>query len=116
MQVSASDTLDGKAMLDSEADEYLKEWVNAEEIRERCIISECLSFRYANHSKLASFLFGRASGFELLQLVLSLCSFRDADAAKHALDVYGRIIGVQQYIQVRFAAWQKLCKVFLPGL
>lgn len=47
MQVSASDTLDGKAMPDSKADEYLKEWVNAKEIRERCIIPERDSFRYA---------------------------------------------------------------------
>ncbi|KAA6416687.1 MAG: hypothetical protein FRX49_13334 [Trebouxia sp. A1-2] len=67
-QVSASDALDGKAMPDSKADEYLKEWVNAEEVRQRCIIPE-------RHG------------------------FRDADAAKHALDVYGRIIEVPQFIQ-----------------
>jgi len=45
MQVSASDALDIKAMPDSKADEYLKEWVNAEEVRERCIIPERHSFR-----------------------------------------------------------------------
>lgn len=42
---------------------------------------------------------------------MSLCSFRDADAAKHTLDVYGRVIGVQQLVQVRIAAVKKLFKV-----
>ena len=40
-----------------------------------------------------------------------MCSFRDADAAKHALDVYGRVIGVQQLVQVRIAA-VKICSKF----
>ena len=45
MQVSASDASDRKAMPDSKADEYLKEWVNAEEVRGRCTIPERYSFR-----------------------------------------------------------------------
>lgn len=61
-------------------------------------------------------MFDHASGFDLLQRVICLCSCRDADAAKHALDVYGRIIEVQQFIQVRIAAMKKLFKVLLPGL
>ena len=60
--------------------------------------------------------FCSASNFDLLPWVMSLCSFRDADAAKHALDVYGRIIGVQQLVQVRIAAVKKLFKVLLSCL
>lgn len=69
-QVSAFDASEKEGMLDVKADEYLKEWVNAGKIRRRCVVPECHPF-----------------------------SLTDADAAKHALDVYGRIIGVHQFIQ-----------------
>ena len=52
MQVSASHASNEKAMPDLQADEYLKEWVNAEEVRERCIIPKHPCFRYTIHSKL----------------------------------------------------------------
>ena len=66
MQVSASHASNGKAMPDLQADEYLKEWVYAEEVRERCIIPKRHCFRYTIHSKLASILVNRASVFDLL--------------------------------------------------
>ena len=70
MQVSASDAFNGKAMPDSKADEYLSEWVSAEEVRERCIVPDQDSFRYARHSKIVSILFGRASVFNLLSFMV----------------------------------------------
>lgn len=54
MQVFASDALD-KGMPDLKADEYLKEWVNAEKVKRRCVTPECHPFRYLKQQKLPAF-------------------------------------------------------------
>lgn len=51
MQVLASAK---EAMPESQADEYLEKWGNAEEVRERCIVLEHHFFRYAKYSRFTS--------------------------------------------------------------
>ena len=70
MQILSCDALDKKSMPDFKADEYLKEWVNAERVRRRCVKPDCHLFRYVKHSQTASILFEKAC---LANLALLTC-------------------------------------------